>query len=115
YDIRVEAGNEPKYYKILPGDPKDFYNSRDVQTKLGVSKAWEPLDQEVLARFTKHGSFDVTFAVNQVLDAGLKVMVVSGDADFITNGIGALNWMLTLKGKKSYGKKLKAVRPVSIS
>ncbi|KAF4650737.1 hypothetical protein FOL47_000896, partial [Perkinsus chesapeaki] len=115
YDIRVRAGNEAKYYRFLPGNPTDFYNSKDVQTKLGVSKAWKPLDKEVLAHFIKYAAFDVTFAVNQVLDAGLKVMVVSGDSDFITNGIGALNWMLSLKGTKSYGEKLKAVRPVPIS
>ncbi|EER16860.1 conserved hypothetical protein [Perkinsus marinus ATCC 50983] len=103
YDVRATPGNEKKYYKLRVGDVAKFFNKPEVKAQLGVTKKWSDTNIAVLKAFHKYGAYDTTEFVNHLLDEGLKVLVVHGEQDYITNAIGALNWMVTLKGMFNYG------------
>ncbi|EER00355.1 Vitellogenic carboxypeptidase, putative [Perkinsus marinus ATCC 50983] len=103
YDLRVSPGDEDEYFELLIGDVAKFLNKPEVKAKLGVTKKYEDLNIKVMRAFSKYGAYDRTEFINPLLDDGLKVLVVNGDQDYVTNAIGALNWMVTLKGMFNYG------------
>ncbi|KAF4689451.1 hypothetical protein FOZ60_001636 [Perkinsus olseni] len=43
------------------------------------------------------------------LTKGLKVLVMNGDQDYITNSVGAETWVLNLNGADKYGERLRGV------
>ncbi|EER05434.1 Carboxypeptidase Y precursor, putative [Perkinsus marinus ATCC 50983] len=107
YDIRVPPGKENTFYRLHPGDVPDLLNLKSVQQALGVSKEWMPYNHQVHDQFVRFVAYDTTYQVTSLLDAGLKVLVVNGDQDFMTNAVGAFEGVSKLKGVKDYGKLLK--------
>ncbi|KAF4664923.1 hypothetical protein FOL47_004876 [Perkinsus chesapeaki] len=103
YDVRVAPGakNLEKMFKYKTGNPT-------VQKAMGVSKKWVGLDRQVLDSLTRFGAYNTTASITEALDAGLRILVVHGDADYITNAEGGLFWMSRLAGRFSYGKQLNA-------
>ncbi|KAF4688392.1 hypothetical protein FOZ60_002858 [Perkinsus olseni] len=97
-----------------PGPVGSFLNRRDVQTKLGVAKKYFSNNEEVLDAFNKFTTYDTTSFVEDLLDGGIKVVVLAGNYDYVANAIGNLNWMTGLKGKDNYGEKLRAVQPKTL-
>ncbi|KAF4679326.1 hypothetical protein FOZ60_015208 [Perkinsus olseni] len=119
YDVRASTGEEGKFFKTNPGSAVGFLNRRDVQTKLGVTKLGAPQafvqsNPEVREAFSKFTTYDTTSFVVDLLDGGIEVVVLAGNYDYITNAIGNLNWMTSLKGKDNYGEKLRAVQPKTL-
>ncbi|KAF4667953.1 hypothetical protein FOZ61_007405 [Perkinsus olseni] len=104
YDVRASTGKEGKFFKTNPDrSAVGFLNRRDVQTKLGVTKLGVPQafvqsNPEVREAFNKFTAYDTTSFVVDLLDGGIEVVVVAGNYDYITNAIGNLNWMTSLKG-----------------
>ncbi|KAF4725241.1 hypothetical protein FOZ62_023787, partial [Perkinsus olseni] len=48
--------------------------------------------------YNKYTTYNTTYFVTSLLDKGLKVLVMNGDQDYITNSVGAEAWVLNLKG-----------------
>ncbi|KAF4748247.1 hypothetical protein FOZ62_007550, partial [Perkinsus olseni] len=80
-----------------------------VQQELHVSKTWTPNNKDVFNAFKRYIAYDATYYVTALLDKGLKVLVVNGDQDYVTNAVGSLDWMVKLKGALNYGEQLKQV------
>ncbi|KAF4744869.1 hypothetical protein FOZ62_029467, partial [Perkinsus olseni] len=114
YDVRAPTDEDDQYFKIKPGPVNEFLNKINVQTELGASKEFVEVNEEVLEAFDKFITYDTTSFVVDLLNEGIKVVVVAGNYDYITNAIGNLNWMTSLKGKDNYGEKLRAVQPKTL-
>ncbi|KAF4714988.1 hypothetical protein FOZ63_022988, partial [Perkinsus olseni] len=112
YDVRHKA--EPEDYDIDDHPPYRYLNRPDVQRKLGVSGHWQHYNDEVLDALLKYNIYDATYHVEQLLDNGVKVLVLHGDQDYITNSAGALAWVLKLNGSIEYGSMLAKVADVAI-
>ncbi|KAF4671769.1 hypothetical protein FOL46_009925 [Perkinsus olseni] len=111
YDVRAKIGKESDFHPIRMGKVDRFFNRADFQAKLGVSRnPWHTVDEDAFLRFTKYHSVDISPGMNQALDAGLKVLVLSGSEDYTTNAVGLLSWAKSLKGVTNYGRELGRAR-----
>ncbi|KAF4755026.1 hypothetical protein FOZ62_032290, partial [Perkinsus olseni] len=106
YDLRVDDGNEEDLYAFELGDFEDFLNLESVQEHLGVSKWWYVENEEVFEVFSQYTTYDTTHFVTELLNKGMKVLVLNGDQDYVTNSLGTLKWLSSLKGTEKYGEKL---------
>ncbi|KAF4681037.1 hypothetical protein FOZ60_012636 [Perkinsus olseni] len=115
YDVRVPSGQEKTKY-VLKSRPVDkFLNDQKIQKELGVSKKWQPTNSEVYNAYNKYTAYDTTYFVTSLLDKGLKVLVMNGDQDYISNIGGTETWVLNLKGADKYGEKLRGVLKTEFS
>ncbi|KAF4652886.1 hypothetical protein FOZ61_009343, partial [Perkinsus olseni] len=112
YDVRHKA--EPEDCNVDDHPPYRYLNRPDVQRKLGVSGHWQHYNDEVLDALLKYNIYDATYHVEQLLDNGVKVLVLHGDQDYITNSVGALAWVLKLNGSIEYGSMLAKVTAENI-
>ncbi|KAF4664922.1 hypothetical protein FOL47_004875 [Perkinsus chesapeaki] len=106
YDVRTAPGEEKTMFKFKTGNAKVFFNLPDVQKALGVSKQWTFQNKEVTNAYDMYALYNTTSAITLSLDAGLAVLVVHGEHDYITNAEGAPIWMSRLAGRFPYGKQL---------
>ncbi|KAF4681984.1 hypothetical protein FOZ60_011257 [Perkinsus olseni] len=106
YDVRVRPGLEWKNYKLITGNAEIHMNDKAVQAAMGVSKKWLSSNSQVFGDFHKFQAFDTTKVVSTLLDDALQVIVFNGDQDFVTNSIGALYWLGSLRGTVDYGAQL---------
>jgi len=76
--------------------PTDFLNLETTQAALGVNKTWETCNYAVNARFDADWVHSFSDDVAYVLSKGHKVLVYSGQLDFICNYFGGLAWTKNL-------------------
>ncbi|KAF4726138.1 hypothetical protein FOZ62_000275, partial [Perkinsus olseni] len=114
FDVRVPPGDEARHYHFNSGRIDIFLNDQSVQQELHVSKTWTPNNKDVFNAFKRYIAYDATYYVTALLDKGLKVLVVNGDQDYLTNAVGSLDWMVKLKGALNYGEQLKQVTPKTV-
>ncbi|KAF4735415.1 hypothetical protein FOZ62_007512 [Perkinsus olseni] len=91
-----------------------FLNTQAVQKDLGVSKHWEASNDQVFQAFNKYTAYEGIYHTTQLLDSKLKVLVVNGDQDYLTNAVGTTEWLFKLNGIENYGVKLGQVTPVPL-
>ncbi|KAF4754224.1 hypothetical protein FOZ63_015986, partial [Perkinsus olseni] len=89
YDVRVPSGQEKTKY-VLKSRP--VYNA-----------------------YNKYTAYNTTYFVTSLLDKGLKVLVMNGDQDYISNSGDTETWVLNLKGADKYGEKLRGVLKTEFS
>ncbi|KAF4712518.1 hypothetical protein FOZ62_028192, partial [Perkinsus olseni] len=109
YDVRVPSGQEETKYVLKSWTIDTFLNDQEIQQELGVSKKWEASNDEVYNAYNKYTTYNTTYFVTSLLDKGLKVLVMNGDQDYITNSVGAETWVLNLNGADKYGERLRGV------
>ncbi|KAF4679353.1 hypothetical protein FOZ63_026722 [Perkinsus olseni] len=114
YDVRVSPGQEYQHYAFQPGRADCFLNTPAVQKELGVSKHWEPSNDQVFQAFNKYTAYKGVYHTTQLLDSKLKVLVVNGDQDYLTNAVGTTEWLFKLHGIENYGSMLGQVTPVPL-
>jgi pimeloyl-ACP methyl ester carboxylesterase len=89
-----------------------FLRETDVVHALGMhgkeSAHWRTCDKSVFATFSAADqlSREPVMLVSNVLAAGVRVLVYAGDADYETNWIGVLSWMLqmTWQGQRMFNQ-----------
>ncbi|CAO3635321.1 unnamed protein product [Cunninghamella echinulata] len=93
YDVRVTK-DEPETYI-------NFLNKTSTLETIGARKPYISLNTEVTAKFGATGDFMRTYApqVANLLNNGVKVLVYSGDSDFICTWYGGHAWTNQLKFK----------------
>ncbi|KAF4731617.1 hypothetical protein FOZ63_009162, partial [Perkinsus olseni] len=104
--FRVSPGQEYQHFAFQPGRADGFLNTQAVQKDLGVSKHWEPSNDQVFQAYNKYISYKGIYHTTQLLDSKLKVLVVNGDQDYLTNAVGKTEWLFKLNGIENYGVKL---------
>jgi len=106
YDIRKECTYEPLCYNFTAANY--LLTTQSVIDSLGVSdKAapWESCNNDVHAAFTTDWWANLEVNVPTMVDeGGLRVLVYSGDQDFIVNWYGGRDWVsnMTWSGQKTY-------------
>ncbi|KAF4647556.1 hypothetical protein FOL47_004467, partial [Perkinsus chesapeaki] len=105
-DVRTKPGQESKYWQIKTGDVEKFFNDPKIQEALRVKKQWSKVNEYVHRAMTKFGMVDISYGIQQTLDAGLKVLFIAGDEDYTTNFPGLFNWMTKVRGTFPYGEKV---------
>lgn len=105
YDIRLDCEVPPLCYNQTYLDT--FLNREDVQSALGVHKQWESCDNVVHVLLIGDWVTDMKSKVSALINAGKKVLVYSGDKDFICNWVGGLAWLEAVewKGQKEFKSK----------
>ncbi|KAJ2012729.1 hypothetical protein IWW57_006239 [Coemansia sp. S610] len=90
-------------------DIDTFMNRPDVQAELGSDvKEFKSCSQKVYSGFTLSGDWMKPFhrMVPPLLEAGIKVLIYAGDADFICNWYGNKAWIMDLEwsGKAKFNQ-----------
>ncbi|EER16572.1 Serine carboxypeptidase, putative [Perkinsus marinus ATCC 50983] len=106
YDVRTEDGRESRFYKFNPGNVEKLLNRKNVQDELGVAKSFQMQNDHVFSDFRPYAAYDTTYFVNELLDQGMKVFILNGAEDFVTNYGGTEKWVFSLNGQINYGSKL---------
>ncbi|KAJ2840763.1 hypothetical protein J3B02_006174, partial [Coemansia erecta] len=105
YDVRTPCEGGDLCYPIL-ADIDKFLNMPEVQKELGsdVSK-FESCSQKVYTGFTLNGDWmkPYVFEIPPLLEAGIRVLIYAGDADFICNWYGNKAWAQELEWSGSQG------------
>ncbi|KAJ1827417.1 hypothetical protein LPJ56_001672 [Coemansia sp. RSA 2599] len=107
YDVRIPCEGGNLCYPIM-ADIDAFLNTPEVQQELGsdVSK-FESCSQKVYTGFTLSGDWmkPYVYEIPPLLEAGIRVLVYAGDADFICNWYGNKAWAQELEwsGAKGFG------------
>ncbi|KAI9501061.1 Alpha/Beta hydrolase protein [Coemansia spiralis] len=106
YDVRIPCEGGNLCYPIM-SDIDAFLNDPEVQKELGsdVSK-FESCSQKVYTGFTLSGDWmkPYVYEIPPLLEAGIRVLIYAGDADFICNWYGNKAWAEELEwsGKASF-------------
>ncbi|KAJ2628152.1 hypothetical protein IW137_005474, partial [Coemansia sp. RSA 1287] len=106
YDVRIPCEGGNLCYPIM-GDIDAYLNNPDVQKELGsdVSK-FESCSQKTYSGFMLSGDWMKPYVreLPPLLEAGIRVLIYAGDADFICNWYGNKAWSEALEwsGKTSF-------------
>ncbi|KAJ2689454.1 hypothetical protein IWW39_001479 [Coemansia spiralis] len=108
YDVRRDCEGDNFCYPIMT-DIDTFMNRPDVQAELGSDvKEFKSCSQKVYSGFTLSGDWMKPFhrMVPPLLEAGIKVLIYAGDADFICNWYGNKAWIMDLEwsGKAKFNQ-----------
>ena len=91
YDIREKCAHPPLCYDMSPAD--NLLAKPDIQEVLGVSgRKWAECNMKVHTALLGDWMRDLSPKVTDILNAGLDVLVYSGDKDFICNWRGGEKW-----------------------
>eukprot|EP00029_Vermamoeba_vermiformis_P013256 TRINITY_DN8172_c0_g1_i1.p2 TRINITY_DN8172_c0_g1~~TRINITY_DN8172_c0_g1_i1.p2 ORF type:complete len:436 (-),score=163.13 TRINITY_DN8172_c0_g1_i1:69-1376(-) len=106
YDVRIPCEYPPLCYDF---DPLSKFLAQDnVRKSLGVSpKAqWTSCNKMVYSMLLDDWIGNFAVDVPKILAANVRVLVYSGDKDFICNYIGGQRWVATMDwtGKDAYNK-----------
>ncbi|CAE6453758.1 unnamed protein product [Rhizoctonia solani] len=110
YDIRRPCSEEVACYDEMEY-AQAYLNRSDVKVALGVpanySYSW--LNMDINLAFARAGdtSHDASPMVQELLEDGVRVLNLAGDADFACNFIGAFKWMYRLDSK--YAKEFRSL------
>ena len=99
YDIRKTCDpSNPLCYDIL-NDIEAYLNTPSVQDALGVDVQYEGCKRDINLNFLLAGDWMHPYVsyVGPILEAGIKVLIYAGDADFICNYLGNKAWALALE------------------
>ncbi|KAI8326155.1 peptidase S10, serine carboxypeptidase [Martensiomyces pterosporus] len=108
YDVRIPCEGGNLCYPIM-ADIDAYLNTPEIQQELGsdVSK-FESCSQKVYSGFTLSGDWMKPYVreVPPLLEAGIRVLIYAGDADFICSWYGNKAWTLDLEwpGKGGFNK-----------
>ncbi|KAJ2823395.1 hypothetical protein FBU31_004297 [Coemansia sp. 'formosensis'] len=108
YDVRRDCEGGNLCYPIL-ADIDTFMNRPEVQAELGSDvKEFTSCSQKVYSGFMLSGDWmkPCHHMVPPLLEAGIKVLIYAGDADFICNWYGNKAWILDLEwsGKTEFNQ-----------
>jgi len=91
YDIREKCDKPPLCYDMSPAD--NLLGQDDIKKILGVEgRSWAECSSIVHTALLGDWMLDLSSKVTDILDAGLDVLVYSGDKDFICNWRGGEAW-----------------------
>jgi cathepsin A (carboxypeptidase C) len=100
YDIRKKCDNPPLCYDFSNMDK--FIAREDVREELGVkNRSWSSCNMVVHTFMLGDWVTNLQDKVTNLLSKGVKVLVYSGDKDFICNWKGGEAWTHSLKWQKS--------------
>lgn len=92
YDIRIPCEKPPLCYDFSPLDV--FLNRADVQEELGVpGRSWTSCNMKVRLMMFNDWMTDAGDQIKRILKRGKKVLIYSGDKDFICNWEGTEIWV----------------------
>jgi cathepsin A (carboxypeptidase C) len=104
YDIRKKCDKPPLCYDLSNSDK--FLNNVTIQQRLGISpqREWVECDQEVHTEMLGDWLTNLATKIQAVLETGLKVLVYSGDKDFVCNWRGGEAWTnaVTWSGQQEF-------------
>lgn len=111
YDVRKSCDRDgddgPLCYKEM-GWIETYLNQPKIKSALGASKdrTFESCNMDINRAFTFNGdvSHNTAALIPQLLEDGIKLLIYAGEADFMCNYIGNLEWTLALEwtGKADY-------------
>ncbi|KAJ1847218.1 hypothetical protein LPJ73_004309 [Coemansia sp. RSA 2703] len=105
YDVRIPCEGGNLCYPIM-ADIDAYLNTPEVQQELGsdVTK-FESCSQKVYTGFTLSGDWmkPYVYEIPPLLEAGIRVLVYAGDADFICNWYGNKAWSEALEWSGAEG------------
>lgn len=91
YDVRKKCDVPPLCYNLSNSDR--FLNNATIQAKLGVTgRYWVECDKLVHLALTGDWLNNLAAKIQGVLESGLRVLVYSGDKDFVCNWRGGEAW-----------------------
>ncbi|KEP50782.1 serine carboxypeptidase [Rhizoctonia solani 123E] len=84
YDVRVK---NPDPY---PYDPTSLLSSSSFRSKIGALKAWTTTNTQVYSNFASTGDWmrNSRPDLEKVINAGVRTLILAGDADYICNYMG---------------------------
>eukprot|EP00922_Rhytidocystis_sp_ex-Travisia-forbesii_P055801 GHVS01082622.1.p1 GENE.GHVS01082622.1~~GHVS01082622.1.p1 ORF type:complete len:494 (+),score=70.49 GHVS01082622.1:73-1554(+) len=97
YDIRLKCEVPPLCYNTTSTNV--FLNKPSVQERLGVQMKWQDCDKLVYLFLCADWISDMREQIRDVLNANLRVLVYSGDKDFVCNWYGGLKWVNAVEWK----------------
>ena len=105
YDVRIPCKVPGLCYDFSKATA--FLNRADVQQSLGVAAegiTWQSCNMQVNQMFGNDWMRDFNDTIPDLLGSGVRVMIYSGDVDFICNWLGNKAWSLALEwpGKASF-------------
>eukprot|EP00933_Yihiella_yeosuensis_P080982 TRINITY_DN94512_c0_g1_i1.p1 TRINITY_DN94512_c0_g1~~TRINITY_DN94512_c0_g1_i1.p1 ORF type:complete len:487 (+),score=150.99 TRINITY_DN94512_c0_g1_i1:79-1539(+) len=103
YDMRIKCQKPPLCYDM--GNDVKFLNNKDVQKQLGVDMKFQSCNLILNKAFTVDFMKNYHLMIPPMLEAGLDVLIYSGDQDYICNWLGNEKWTLALdwSGKAGFG------------
>ncbi|CAG8560710.1 11044_t:CDS:2 [Paraglomus brasilianum] len=107
YDVRKNCEGNSLCYPILESIEK-YLNREEVKRQLGVDPGihYKSCNHDVNFRFMMAGDWMHPYheLLPKVLDAGVRVLIYAGDADYICNWIGNEAWVKALEwsGKAAF-------------
>ncbi|KAM0747546.1 peptidase S10 serine carboxypeptidase [Meredithblackwellia eburnea MCA 4105] len=111
YDVRKKCDREgddgPLCYKEMQWI-ETYLNKPEIKKELGASadRTFESCNMQINQAFTFNGdvSHNTVALVPPLLEAGIRVLIYAGEADFMCNYMGNLEWTLALEwsGKADY-------------
>jgi cathepsin A (carboxypeptidase C) len=91
YDVRKKCDVPPLCYNMSNSDR--FLNNATIQSRLGVSgRYWVECDKLVHTALLGDWLNNLAMKIEAVLESGLRVLVYSGDKDFVCNWRGGEAW-----------------------
>lgn len=108
YDVRLNCDTPPMCYNSTSLD--NFMNQAVVQRALGVHKKWKECDGVVYSLLLGDWITQMRTKVAEILEAGVRVLIYSGDQDFICNWRGGLAWTRAIDWDKA--EEFNTIEPV---
>lgn len=105
YDIREKCNKPPLCYDMSPAD--NLLALDEIKEVLGVKgRSWTECNMAVHTALLGDWMVDLSPKVTNLLNAGLDVLVYSGDKDFICNWRGGEKWSneVDWEGHADYAK-----------
>eukprot|EP00922_Rhytidocystis_sp_ex-Travisia-forbesii_P055796 GHVS01082616.1.p1 GENE.GHVS01082616.1~~GHVS01082616.1.p1 ORF type:complete len:501 (+),score=69.09 GHVS01082616.1:196-1698(+) len=109
YDIRLMCEVPPLCYNTTSTDV--FLNKPSVQERLGVHHKWKDCDRVVYLFLIADWITDMREKIQDVLNANMRVLVYSGDKDFICNWYGGYQWVNAVNWKHGDDFKRTLLKP----
>lgn len=83
YDVRTTSDS-------YPYDPTSYLSSSTIKSKIGAQKSWTTTNTQVYSNFAGTGDWMRNSRPNleKVINAGVRVLLLDGDADYICNYVG---------------------------
>ncbi|KAJ1770237.1 hypothetical protein LPJ74_003382 [Coemansia sp. RSA 1843] len=100
YDVRMDCGGNSTLCYPITNDIDTYLNRKDVQKELGAEvSSFESCSGKVEYNFVLNGDpmLPLHLEIPPLLDAGIRVLIYAGDADFICNWYGNKAWTLELE------------------
>ncbi|QRV97873.1 Serine carboxypeptidase [Ceratobasidium sp. AG-Ba] len=110
YDVRRNC-NDPVVCYDEMNWAQSYLNSTAIKSALGVTKDYDYswLNMDINAAFVRSAdiSNDATPMIRELVEDGVRVLNLAGDADFACNFMGAFEWMYQLDNP--YAKEFRAM------